>query len=157
TPRSGSTSNAWRRRFPISARHGRRNSAPVTTRREDEMPVTLDAKEKNFNARFDAFLASKRETAEAVETAVRAIIAAVAAHGDRALVELSKNLDRTDLQKVGLKVSPSEIDSAFAAIDPKVRAALEFAKQRIEDHHRRQRPQDLLYTDALGVELGYRW
>ena len=30
--------------------------------------------------------------------------------------------------------------------------ALEIAKERIEQHHRRQVPQDLRYTDALGVE-----
>src|SRR5258707_5581676 len=117
------------------------------------MPVRLDTKEKDFSARFDAFLATKREAAEDVETAVRAILATVAKRGDRALVELSKKFDRADLQKIGMKVSPAEIDAAFASIDAKTRAALEFAKARIEAHHRRQVPEDLRYTDALGVEL----
>src|SRR4029077_8742781 len=105
----------------------------------------------------DAFLATQREAADDVEAAVRAIIADVAARGDRALVELSKKFDRTDLQKTGLKVSPAELDSALASIDATVRAALEFAKARIEAHHRRQLPDDLHYADALGVELGHRW
>ena len=121
------------------------------------MPVRLDTKERDFAARFGAFLASKREAAEDVETTVRAIIADVVARGDRALVELSKKFDRADLAKIGLRVLPAELDSALAAIDPKVRAALEFAKERIETHHRRQMPEDQRYTDALGVELGYRW
>ena len=121
------------------------------------MPVRLDTREKDFAARFDAFLASKREAAEDVEAAARAIIADVAARGDRALIELSKKFDRADLAKIGLKVPPAELDSALAAIDAEVRAALEFAKERIETHHRRQVPKDQRYTDALGVELGDRW
>jgi histidinol dehydrogenase len=55
-------------------------------------------------------------------------------------VELSKKFDRVDPQKIGMKVSPAEIDSAFASVDAKALSALEFAKERIEAHHRRQRP-----------------
>ena len=121
------------------------------------MPLRLDIRQKDFGARFDAFLAAKREVAADVEAAVRAIIDDVAARGDRALVEFSKKFDRVDLRKVGLRVTPAELESASVAIDPKVRAALEFAKDRIEAHHRRQLPQDQRYTDAAGVELGYRW
>ncbi len=36
-------------------------------------------------------------------------------------------------------------------------AALELAAGRIEDFHRRQKPDNLRYTDAAGVSLGYRW
>ena len=35
--------------------------------------------------------------------------------------------------------------------------ALELARDRIEAYHRRQLPQDDRFTDALGVELGWRW
>jgi histidinol dehydrogenase len=121
------------------------------------MPIRLDTKDQDFAARFDAFLATKREGAEDVEAAVRDIIADVAKRGDRALVELSKKFDRADLQKIGMRVLPSEIEAAFASIDAKTRSALEFAKERIETHHRRQVPEDLHYTDTLGVELGHHW
>src|SRR6202158_2005412 len=121
------------------------------------MPIRLDTKDQDFTARFDAFLATKREVASDVEAAVRAIIAAVAKDGDRALVEFSKKFDRADPQKTGMKVLPAEIDAAFASVDAKTRSALEFAKERIEAHHRRQRPEDLHYTAARGVELGHRW
>src|SRR5258708_31766661 len=115
------------------------------------MPIRLDTKDQDFAARFDAFLATKREVASDVEAAVRAIIADVAKRGDRALVELSKKFDRADLQKIGMKVLPAEIDSALASIDAKTRSPLEFAKERIETHHRRKRPEDLHYIDAPGV------
>src|ERR1700681_3905433 len=121
------------------------------------MPIRLDTKDQDFTARFDAFLTTKREVASDAEAAVRAIIADVVKRSDRALVELSKKFDRVDLQKIGMKVLPAEIDAAFASVDAKTRSALEFAKERIEAHHRRQRPEDLHYTDALGVELGHRW
>ena len=35
--------------------------------------------------------------------------------------------------------------------------ALKFARDRIEVFHRRQLPKDDRFTDALGVELGWRW
>ena len=121
------------------------------------MPLRLDTQEKDFASRFDAFLASKREAAEDVEAAVRAIIGEVSQRGDRALFEFSQKFDRIDLKALGLKVSQGELTAALNSIDPKIRSALEFAKERIEAHHRRQLPADLNYADALGVELGDRW
>jgi histidinol dehydrogenase len=88
---------------------------------------------------------------------VRAILADVAARGDRALFELSLKFDWIDLAKLGLRVGADEIESAAGAIAPETHAALELARARIEAHHRRQLPRDERYTDALGVELGHRW
>ncbi len=121
------------------------------------MPIRLDSKAKDFAAKFDAFLATKRESAEDVETAVRGILADVAARGDRALVELSRRFDKADLDQLGIRVDEKEIDAALGAIKKETRAALELAKARIEAHHKRQLPKDERYTDPLGVELGSRW
>jgi len=121
------------------------------------MPIRLDSRAKDFAVKFEAFLATKRESAADVEADVRAILADVAARGDRALVELTLKFDRVDLAKVGMRVSAAEIDAADRAIKPETRAALELAKERIEAHHQRQLPRDERYTDALGVEIGHRW
>ena len=43
------------------------------------------------------------------------------------------------------------------ACDAKTLEALTFARDRIELFHRRQLPKDDRFTDALGVELGWRW
>jgi len=54
-------------------------------------------------------------------------------------------------------VSAQEIAAAAAACD---RAALDGARARARAYrayHRRQVPRDERFTDALGVELGYRW
>jgi histidinol dehydrogenase len=121
------------------------------------MPIRLDAQAADFSQRFRAFLDTKREAAQDVEEAVRAIIADVRGRGDAALIELSRKFDRVDLTKAGLKVTPAEIDAAAAACQPAALDALKFARERIEAFHRRQLPADDRFVDAAGVELGSRW
>jgi histidinol dehydrogenase len=121
------------------------------------MPIRLDSRAADFAERFRAFLATKRETAADVETAVRAIIADVVARGDDALLELARKFDRVDLDQAGLRISADEIASAYAACDRRALDALTLARERIEAYHRRQLPADERFTDALGVELGHRW
>ena len=121
------------------------------------MPIRLDARADGFAERFRAFLATKREAAADVEAAVRAIIADVVARGDRALIELTRKFDGVDLGELGLKVTAAEIDTAYAACDRRALDALTLARERIEAYHRRQKPADERFTDALGVELGSRW
>ena len=88
---------------------------------------------------------------------MRAIIADVMANGDRALVALSRTFDHIDLDAVGLRVAPVEIDAAVTACDSTAIDALTLARERIEAYHRRQLPKDDRFIDALGVELGSRW
>src|SRR5436305_3382539 len=121
------------------------------------MPIRLDASAPDFAERFQTFLLAKRETAEDVEATVRAIIADVAKRGDTALVELSRNFDRVDLEKVGLRVDPGEIEAAARVCDRAALEALELARDRIEAYHRRQLPTDEHFVDPLGVELSWRW
>jgi histidinol dehydrogenase len=121
------------------------------------MPIRLDTRDADFSQRFAALLATKRESAQDVEDAVKAIIADVVARGDAALIELSRKFDRVDLAAVGLRVAPGEIAAATAACAPDALAALRLACERIEAYHRRQVPQDDRFTDPLGVELGCRW
>jgi len=121
------------------------------------MPIRLDSRASDFAQRFRALLATKREASADVENAVRAIIADVAARGDRALIELTRTFDRLDLDQAGLRVTADEIAGAHASCDRRALDALAFARDRIEAYHRRQLPKDDRFTDALGVELGSRW
>lgn len=121
------------------------------------MPIRLDRRAPDFDERFRAFVAAKREASADVEAAVRAIIADVAARGDRAVIELSRRFDRFDPDRTGFRVTADEIDAAYAACDRKALDALALARDRIEAYHRRQLPADDRFTDALGVELGSRW
>ena len=121
------------------------------------MPLRLDSQKADFSAGFRSLLAAKRETAQDVEQAVRAIVAEVVAHGDKALLELTAKFDRIDLARTGLRVTAPEIEAAANACEGEALAALKVARDRIEAYHRRQRPSDERFTDALGVELGAKW
>jgi histidinol dehydrogenase len=121
------------------------------------MPVRLDRSSADFDERFGKFLVAKREVSADVEAAARAIVQDVASRGDAALIEATKKYDRLALDASGLRVTPAEIDAAVKACDPSTLDALKFARDRIETFHRRQMPKDERFTDAAGVELGWRW
>jgi histidinol dehydrogenase len=121
------------------------------------MPLRLHSQSTDFAQRFAAFLGVKREAAQDVEQAVRAIIADVRARGDKALLEHTAKFDRVDLAKAGLRVAATEIEAAEKACDAQALAALKLARERIEAYHLRQKPKDERFTDALGVEMGGRW
>jgi histidinol dehydrogenase len=122
------------------------------------MPLRLDARSEAFEASFTSLLATKREVAEDVAAAVEKIIAGVRSRGDAALAEYSLKFDRVELfGRTGLRVSREDIAAAVAAAPEEALAALRFAHERILAFHQRQRPQDVSFTDALGIELGWRW
>src|SRR5207253_1919365 len=89
--------------------------------------------------------------------ATRAIVDDVAARGDIALIEATRKFDRLELDAGRLRIAPAEIDAAVKACDAETIDALKFARDRIEIFHLRQLPKDERFTDALGVELGWRW
>ncbi|WP_370675538.1 histidinol dehydrogenase [Pleomorphomonas sp. PLEO] len=121
------------------------------------MAIRLDDRAPDFEARFSTFLTTKREVSADVDAIVADIIADVRARGDVALHDWTEKLDRFDSRARGLRVSEAEIDAAVAAVRPEVMGALRLARDRIESHHARQKPEDDRYTDAIGVELGSRW
>lgn len=117
----------------------------------------LSTSDADFEARFTALLGLKREVSEDVDLAVRGIITDVRNRGDAALIDLSKRFDRVDLEKTGIRIEAREIKAARAACPEAQVEALEFAAERIRAFHLRQKPQDQLFEDALGVRLGWRW
>jgi histidinol dehydrogenase len=121
------------------------------------MPLRLDSQKADFLPRFRTLLAGKREAAQDVEQAVRAIVADVAERGDRAVFELTAKFDHIDLAKTGLRVAAAEIAAAEMACEDEALAGLKLARDRIEAYHRRQMPRDERFTDSLGVELGSKW
>jgi histidinol dehydrogenase len=121
------------------------------------MPVRLDRSSADFDERFATFLGAKREASADVEAAARTIVADVAARGDAALLEATRTYDRLALDAASLRVTAAEIGAAAEACDAATLDALKFARDRIEAFHLRQLPKDERFTDALGVELGWRW
>ena len=121
------------------------------------MPIRLHDMAPDFDARFAALVAAKREEDADVSADVRAILEQVATSGDRAVIDLTERFDRHQLSLDRLRLDAAAIDQAYHDCDPDLRAALEEAAARIAAFHERQRPQDLSYRDELGVRLGQRW
>jgi len=121
------------------------------------MPCRLDMRQADFSAAFNALLATKREVSQDVDAAVAAIIADVIARGDEALADYSARFDKVDVKAKGLRITQAETAAARAACDKAALDALAVAHQRITAFHEKQKPSDLRFTDALGVDLGWRW
>ncbi|OLP55018.1 histidinol dehydrogenase [Rhizobium rhizosphaerae] len=121
------------------------------------MATRFDSRAPDFDARFSAFLTTKREVSEDVDQTVRAIIDDVRRRGDAALADYTRRFDRLDFSSVPMLVSAEEVDAAIDSVAPEVLGALKVAAVRIESHHARQRPKDDIYEDAMRVGLGSRW
>ena len=121
------------------------------------MPIRLDSAQSDFELRFLELLGGKRESSQEVGDAVAAIIADVRRRGDAAVVELTNKFDKAGVTAETLKFTEAEIDAAAARVSPEVKAALQTAHDRIWAHHAKQKPEDHIYTDHLGVTLGTRW
>lgn len=117
------------------------------------MAEFLDAGDPQFEVKFSALLAAKREASEDVAEAVAAIVDDVRVRGDVALIEYTKRFDGMTLDAVGLRLDLSSAPS----IPNILNGALGHAKARLEAFHVRHKPHDDWYTDSLGVGLGARW
>jgi histidinol dehydrogenase len=121
------------------------------------MAVALDMQSADFDERFAALVAAKRETSADVDLIAADIIDDVRQRGDAALAELSLRFDRVEIGRLGLRIDAAEIEAAIDACEKKALEALKLAHTRVVDFHLRQKPVDVRFTDPLGVELGWRW
>lgn len=117
----------------------------------------FQASSAGFNGEFAQFLQQARGTGEDVANTVTGILKDVQARGGEAVAEYTAKFD-------GLQIDPSTLQSdnvnlhALAAeCPPDLRDAIDFAHDRIAAYHAAQRPADHSFTDAAGIELGWRW
>ncbi|MCS6853622.1 MAG: histidinol dehydrogenase [Elioraea sp.] len=120
-------------------------------------PRRLATADPAFETAFAALLADRDEPLPDVAEAVRAIIAAVRAEGDAALVRYTERFDRVSLVPERIRLTEAEIEEAAAAVPADLAAAIDVAAGRIEAFHRAQMPSDLGMRDSAGVQLGLRW
>ncbi|MEM9170491.1 MAG: histidinol dehydrogenase [Pseudomonadota bacterium] len=92
-----------------------------------------------------------------VREAVRAVIADVRRDGFVAVQAYTERFDGFRLDETAARLDPDALAAGAAACAPDVKAALERAAARIAAYHEKQRPEDALYTDEAGVNLGWRW
>ena len=92
-----------------------------------------------------------------VQPAVRSIIDRVTADGDRALLELTAELDRVELRPSELRVDAGAIEKAEKAVDPRLRKALVRARDNIAAFHRRQLRNSWFQVEKDGPVVGQRF
>lgn len=90
-----------------------------------------------------------------VELSVRKIVESVRKNGDRALFEYTKKFDKVELFPRTVRVSDKEIQNAEAKVSDRVKSDLALAAERIKDYHEKKFPQEKMFTDSLGNELGW--
>jgi len=117
----------------------------------------LNSQDPGFDNAFRAILAGKREVVQEVNDVVASILHGVRNRGDAALLEYTKRFDNVQLSSEQIRLSVDEIESAYSECDRTAIDALKLAARRIEDFHQRQMPENLSYTDEIGIKLGARW
>jgi histidinol dehydrogenase len=98
----------------------------------------------------DVEIPRPRVAEEPPVAAVREIIAAVRAGGDRALRDLTRRFDGAEVSD--LRVAPAVCDDALAGLAPDLRAAMDEACSNIEAYHRAQ-VHDGARSDRNGIRV----
>lgn len=91
----------------------------------------------------------RREDDSSVDSTVRAIIERVRKDGDKAMLELSEEIDKTRLQR--LAVDKEESDAAERAVPDSLKKAMETAASNIRKFHEAQRPATVSVETMPGI------
>ena len=121
------------------------------------MPVVLSTSSPDFLTDFKRFFASREDAAQQVGSVVSDIIRQVREEGDTALLRLTRQFDRYEATAGSIRVTPHDIADALSLCTPELMQSLRVSAARIESYSKRQMPENLDYTDELGVRLGHRW
>ena len=117
----------------------------------------LSTRSAGFDAALDALTRYEAAQDEAVESSARAIIGAVRARGDKALLEYARRFDRAQANAVSdLELGKPTMKAAFEALPAEQMNALGEAAERIRRFHERQLAASWDYTEEDGTVLGQR-
>ena len=115
----------------------------------------LSTRAAGFASELEALTRYEAVQDEAVESSVRAILAAVRARGDAAVLDYARQFDRVRADAVAeLEVSKAALAAAFDSLGAPQAEALREAAARIERFHERQLAASWEYTEADGTLLG---
>ena len=92
--------------------------------------------------------------ASGVEDTVAAIIADVRARGDEALYDYARRFDKADL--AALEVTPAELETALAAVEPEFLSILTEAAANIRAFHEKQVRNSFVISEKNGVVMGQK-
>ncbi|MGE0755359.1 MAG: histidinol dehydrogenase [Alphaproteobacteria bacterium] len=121
------------------------------------MPIKLNSHDADYLRTLQKFLNARHADTGNVAGAVQEIIAAVRTQGDAALFEYTRRFDRFDATGDSVKVRLEEMTQAIELCSPELMKSLKMAAKRIATYSEKQMPEDLLYVDDSGTQLGHRW
>lgn len=117
----------------------------------------LNTGQADFEQQLHRLLDREDEASARIDVRVREILAIVREQGDEALLALTRELDRNNGESMAeLTVSRERLQAALDNTEPRARAALELAEQRIRRYAERQLEQDWSFVDEQGNRLGQR-
>lgn len=117
----------------------------------------FDATKPQFDEALTRFLAEDRGQGEDVFGVVKDILADVKKRGGAAVADYTAKFDGLQIDPSTLQTDNVDLHALAATCPPDLRAAIDFAHDRIAAYHGAQRPADHRFTDEAGVELGWRW
>ncbi len=117
----------------------------------------FDATRPQFDEVLTRFLAEDRGGGEDVFGVVKAILDDVKARGGAAVADQTAKFDGLQIDLSTLESDNVNLHELAAQCPADLRAAIDFAHDRIAVYHGAQRPADHRFTDEAGVELGWRW
>ncbi|CDN09906.1 Histidinol dehydrogenase [Richelia intracellularis] len=115
----------------------------------------LKTTDQDFAAKFTTLVNDRREATVDVSGTVREILADVKVRGDEAIREYTSRFDH--YHPISLDLSQEAIANHAQQCPSDVITALEVAAERITAFHQKQIPENIAYTDAVGVNLGLNW
>ncbi|MRJ06910.1 MAG: histidinol dehydrogenase [Epsilonproteobacteria bacterium] len=117
----------------------------------------LETKSPDFQKKFQKLLQRGKMDIEGVEKIVRDILKDVQTRGDRAVMEQIAKFDQwTPTTPKELEITPEEMEAGYYCLEPQLREALQIAKERIENYHRKQLPKSWLTFEENGTILGQK-
>lgn len=113
--------------------------------------------ESNFPGQLKKLTSASSLFDRTIEDRARGIIDRVRAGGDRALIELTRELDHADLDPRRLAVGQEELDAAAKAVSPKLRRSIRAASRNISDFSRKALRRNWSATNAQGLRVGEKF
>ena len=92
-----------------------------------------------------------------ISETVTDIIQKIIMFKDKGLFKFTKQFDNIDLRPENVIFSQNEIKVACDLVSSTEKNAVDLAARRIKDFHKMQFPEDKYWTDADGIEMGWKW
>ncbi|WP_445621430.1 histidinol dehydrogenase [Kushneria sp. Sum13] len=117
----------------------------------------LSTDQPDFVSRLDTLLDWESVSSADIQQSVDRIIADVRSRGDAAVIDLTRQFDRLDVQDMSaLTLGAERLEQAWQGLPEEQRQALAVAGDRIRAYHERQKPESWSYQEADGTLLGQK-